>query len=319
MQDRNITAMTVPKVFPTMITPFTAENTVDYDGVDALVEWYWKNGCDGIFAVCQSSEMFYLSLEERVSIARRVVRRAGELACSGKRPRMTVVVSGHISETKEKQKEELAAMSQTGADALILLTNRFDGNSDETWTEEMREVLTWLPPDLPLGLYECPKPYKQLLSEGMLSACAETGRFAFIKDTCCDGALIARRLELLRDTGIALYNANAQTLLQTLLKGCAGYCGVMANFHPALYLWLCRNMYAASAEVVQAYLSLAAFAEQLTYPASAKYYLAEYEGLPILPGSRSVDATLLSDYQKHILMQMRTLEMYLRKALERDS
>lgn len=316
MQDQNSAAVTVPKVFPTMLTPFTAENDVDYDGVDALVDWYWKNGCDGIFAVCQSSEMFFLSLEERVAIAQRVVRRARELARSGERPPMTVVVSGHISETKEEQREELVAMSQTGADALILLTNRFNGGSDAVWAEGMREALSWLPPGLPLGLYECPKPYKQLLSEGMLAACAQTGRFAFIKDTCCDAARIGRRLKLLRGTGIALYNANAQTLLQTLKQGCAGYCGVMANFHPDLYARLCRDLFSNSAQILQSFLALAAFAEGLTYPVGAKYYLSEYEGLPLLTASRSADAALLTDYQKGILAQMRMLEMYFRKKFE---
>lgn len=318
MQDRNGAAVTPPKVFPTMITPFTAENAVDYDGVDALVGWYWENGCDGIFAVCQSSEMFYLSLEERVSIAQRVVRRAKELARLSGRPPMTIVVSGHVSGTKEEQREELAAMAQTGADALILLTNRFDGSSDAAWAEEMHDTVSRLPSGLPLGLYECPKPYKQLLSEKMLAACAETGRFAFVKDTCCDADRIGRRLRLLRGTGIALYNANAQTLLKTLRQGCAGYCGVMANFHPDLYVRLCQNLLSDSAPTLQAFLALAAFAEELTYPAAAKYYLSAFEGLPLLTCSRSVDAALLTDYQKHILAQMRTLEMYFRKTLNSD-
>lgn len=31
-------------VFPTMITPYTAENEVDYEGVKRLVKWFWKKG-----------------------------------------------------------------------------------------------------------------------------------------------------------------------------------------------------------------------------------------------------------------------------------
>jgi 4-hydroxy-tetrahydrodipicolinate synthase len=31
-------------VFPTMVTPYTKEGKVDYEGVQALVEWYWKRG-----------------------------------------------------------------------------------------------------------------------------------------------------------------------------------------------------------------------------------------------------------------------------------
>ena len=42
-------------VYPVMITPFTADNQVDWEAVDQIVEFYAKLGCDGIFAVCQSS------------------------------------------------------------------------------------------------------------------------------------------------------------------------------------------------------------------------------------------------------------------------
>ena len=34
-------------VYPTMITPFAKEGGVDFKGVEALTEWYWKKGCDG--------------------------------------------------------------------------------------------------------------------------------------------------------------------------------------------------------------------------------------------------------------------------------
>lgn len=40
---------------------------------------------------------------------------------------------------------------------------------------------------------------------------------------------------------LKLYNANSATLLETLSLGIDGYCGGMANFHPALYDWLLDN------------------------------------------------------------------------------
>ena len=56
-------------VWPVMLTPFTDHNEVDYPALERLTEWYIENGVSGLFAVCQSSEMFFLSLEERVKIA----------------------------------------------------------------------------------------------------------------------------------------------------------------------------------------------------------------------------------------------------------
>lgn len=57
-------------VWPTMLTPFTKENEVDYPALEQMIEWYIDNGVAGLFAVCQSSEMFHLTLDERVNVAR---------------------------------------------------------------------------------------------------------------------------------------------------------------------------------------------------------------------------------------------------------
>ena len=110
--------LSVSGIVAVMLTPFTDEGEVDYASLERLIEWYLANGVDALFAVCQSSEMQYLSLEERLSIARFVVRQAG-----GRAP---VVASGHVSDTLAGQIEELTAMADVGADELVLVTNRLD-------------------------------------------------------------------------------------------------------------------------------------------------------------------------------------------------
>ena len=305
-------------VFPTMVTPYTKEGKVDYKGVQALVEWYWKKGCDGIFAVCQSSEIFFLTLEERVNIGKTVVEKAKALAEVDKtRKPMKVVVSGHVSDSFEDQVEELTAMSGVGADALILISNRMDiaNTTDEKWIEDLHKLIEKIPANMPLGVYECPKPYKRLLTKKMLEACKATGRFAFIKDTCCDAEMIKERIEVLKDCDIGLYNANAQTLLETLRAGADGYCGVMANFHPEIYKWLFDNADKKEAELVQAFVCMTAFTESLAYPATAKYYVNAHEGIKIEPISRAVDCSLITEYQKSCLAQMKTLGDFVKKQI----
>lgn len=305
-------------VFPTMVTPYAKDGNVDYKGVEALVEWYWKKGCDGIFAVCQSSEIFYLTLEERVNIGKTVTEKAKALAEADKtRKPMKIVVSGHVSDAFEDQTEELTAMSKVGADALILISNRMDiaNTTDEKWIEDLHKLIEKIPSDIPLGVYECPKPYKRLLTKKMLDACKATGRFAFIKDTCCDAETVKERIEVLKDCDIGLYNANAQTLSETLRAGADGYCGVMANFHPEIYKWLFDNADKKEAEIVQAFVCMTAFTESLAYPATAKYYLNAYEGIDIEPISRAVDCNLITDYQKSCLAQMKTLGDFIKKQI----
>ncbi|WP_206098589.1 dihydrodipicolinate synthase family protein [Paenibacillus montanisoli] len=256
-------------VWPTMVTPFTSDDRIDYSGLEKLVNWYMERGVHGLFAVCQSSEMFYLTLEERAALASFVKRTA-----AGRAP---VIASGHISESFEDQVRELNRMAETGIDALVLITNRIAGQdeSDDIWIERLEKLLRQLPEEITLGLYECPYPYKRLLSPRTIKWCADQGRFRFLKDTSCDIEDIRIKLETVKGSGLQIYNANSATLLETLKLGAVGYSGVMANFHPELYVWLLENWKESVGEAVRLsdFLSLSSLIEKQLYPANAKYHL----------------------------------------------
>ena len=255
-------------VYPVMLTPFTENNEVDYEALGKLIDWYIEKGVNGLFADCQSSEMFFLSLEERVKIGEFVKKHADG--------RVPVVTSGHISDSLEDQAKELTAIAGTGADAVILLTNRLakENESDEVWLENLKKLLEMIPKDVPLGFYECPYPYKRIISPELLKWCADTGRFYYIKDTSCDIENMKAKLEVIKGTNLKLFNANTSTLLETLELGASGYSGVMANFHPELYVKLC-NIYKenpSKARKIADFLTVASLIERQVYPVNAKFY-----------------------------------------------
>ena len=190
-------------IVPVMLTPFNDVGQVDYEGLANLTEWYLNNGADALFAVCQSSEMQFLSLQERLKIARFVVSQVGG--------RVPVLASGHVSDSIEMQHEELTALSQTGIDAIVLVTNRLDpeNRGGDAFKENLTNILTLLPPELPLGLYECPAPFRRLLNDDELVFCLESGRFVVLKDVSCDLETIQRRVNLVKGTGLSIVNANA--------------------------------------------------------------------------------------------------------------
>jgi len=290
--------------FPTMITPYNDRGEVDYEAVEKLVHWYHLQGCAGIFASCQSSEIWYLPEEDRVKLAQVVVQTARPLG-------MTVVASGHVSDRFEDQVRELTRVAETGVDAVILITNRLDiaNTGDDAWIADGERLLAALPSETMLGLYECPYPYKRLLTPAMIRWCLGTNRFRFIKDTCCDAEEIARRLALLEGSNLALYNANAQTLLPSLRAGGSGYCGVMSNFHPQLYNWLVEHFLDQPelAERVAALCSMTAFTESLAYPITAKYHLSRLENIPMSLTARSRKAEDFTPYHAMCVEQMNTL------------
>ena len=304
-------------VYPTMITPYKKDGTVDIEKVKEYVRFYYDRGCDGIFAICQSSEIFFLSTEEKVLINKTVYETADELYRKHGR-KMTIVSSGHTSDTIEEQAAELNAVIESGTDALVLISNRLDINNegDDVWIANAEKLLEKLPADVNLGVYECPHPYKRLLTPRILEWCMNTGRFKFIKDTCCNAAIIKERLDILKGSGVMLFNANAQTLLEVLRYGAAGYSGVMANMHPELYVWLCKNFKEEpeKADILQSFLSTSAFIEiGVPYPLSGKYHMC-LEGIETELITRTANPPF-TDYHKSCVEKMRYLAKTMEKAI----
>lgn len=255
-------------IFPVVITPFNEGNTIDWDGYSRLIEWYIDHGSHGLFAVCQSSEMSFLSLEERCALAAFTVRQVNG--------RVPVVASGHISQSMDDQKAELRAVAETGVDAVVLVTNRLAAADEDAsvFMARMQDLLGSLPTEMTLGLYECPAPYRRLLTDDEIAWCAQSGRFAFLKDVSCDLDHIRRRLALVANTPLAINNANAAIAWPFMKSGGHGFSGVMNNFHPDLYRWLYDHgtEHPELAEELDTFLVLSAMSETLGYPKLAKHY-----------------------------------------------
>lgn len=291
-------------VWPVMLTPFTKYNKVDYKALEQLVNWYIDNGVLGLFAVCQSSEMFFLSLEERVEIARFIKEKAAG--------RVPVIASGHVSDNFEDQVRELNEIAATGVDATILITNRLakEYESDEVWISNLERLIKEIPEDMPLGFYECPYPYKRVMTKETTKWCAETGRFYFLKDTSCDIDNIKEKLEVTKGTNLKLYNANTSTLLQSLKEGAAGYSGVMANIQPKLYVKICEDYNREDLEALSDELTICSLIERQYYPVNAKYSL-KLDGLDINIECRTKEADGLTEtFKKEVQMLKRmTIKM----------
>ncbi|UEP22657.1 dihydrodipicolinate synthase family protein [Burkholderia ambifaria] len=268
MQHHQQSSATIEGIVPVMLTPFDDAGAIDYAGLERLVEWYLAHGADALFAVAQSSEMQFLSLAERAELARFVVERVAG--------RVPVVASGHISDDLDAQVAELRAAAESGAQGVVLVTNRLDPQrkGSAALLDHLHKLLARLPSDLPLGLYECPAPYRRLLSDDELRACIDTGRFVMLKDVSCDLETVKRRVALAAGSPLKILNANAAIAWDAMKAGSAGFNGVFTNFHPDLYRWLRTrgDSDPALADELSTFLVVSAVSEALGYPALAKIY-----------------------------------------------
>jgi 4-hydroxy-tetrahydrodipicolinate synthase len=265
-----------------MLTAFANDGSIDWDGVDQITDFYIESGAAGLFAGGLSAEIDQMEDAEKVALADRVVRRT-----AGRVP----VIAGAITHGPLRQQAELArAVAATGADAVTLSVCQLakPSDPDHVWCERTARLVERLPTTTRLALYECPWPYRRLLSDAMLGWVVQGDRFCFLKDTCSVIETIRARLQRIAGSSLQLFNANAETLLQSLQAGAAGFCGINANYFPELYGWLGDHFASQPRRAValQHFVTrYSAVTEGRFYPVVAKEYL-RLRGLAIGPWSR---------------------------------
>lgn len=297
-------------VWPTMITAFDDNGNLDLVGNAQITEDLVIKGADGLFTVCQSSEMFMLTLKEKITLAKCVVE-----AAAGRVP---VIASGHTSVSIEDQIEELSAMAKTGVAAVILVSNRLAKEDEDSSVllNNLKHIMDAIP-NVKFGVYECPYPYRRLLTDEELKWCIESKRIVFLKDVSCDIEIQKRRVGIAKGSELNLFNANTETLLDSLIAGYDGYNGVMGNFHIDIYKWLFQNYVseATQARKLQNELTIAGEIEKIAYPINAKYHMQQ-NNVKIALYSRRLGKEVFTEERKQEVHQLIEWETETRKTLK---
>jgi 4-hydroxy-tetrahydrodipicolinate synthase len=263
---------------PVMLTPFKSDGAIDYDVLTQLTEFYLEAGAAGLFANCLSSEMYELEPDERLKSIKHVISVA--------KGRVPVVATGTFGGPLGEQAEFIKKVGDLGADAVIMITSLLAGKDEEdaVFNQRVYELLN-LTKNVPLGFYECPEPYKRLLTPGQLSEFAATGRIIYHKDTSLDINQVRQKVKAGEiNHHFGLYDAYMGHAVESLKAGSAGLSCIQGNFFPELIVWLCNNYAnkALESEVitVQDFFTNHMDVMHHMYPTIAKYMLAK-RGLDI--------------------------------------
>ena len=158
-------------IYSLMLTPYFEDRTIDYATYEKYTEWQVSQGVDHLFAVCGSSEMTKLTLEERLKLATLSAKHKGNT---------TIVATANIEATVEENIEEIKKMEQTGVDGLVLTTKGL-GDDDDKIVDYITKLLDVA--SLPVFLYEFPGFRPHLMSGKAYGELAKTGKIWGIKDT----------------------------------------------------------------------------------------------------------------------------------------
>lgn len=266
-------------VWPVMLTPYTPEDRIDWPVVDQLVDWYLGEGAAGLFATCLSSEVLFLDEEEKAGLVERVMART-----AGRVP----VIAGVLGQPNwEARVAAVRRYESLGVVAAILSVNEW-GEADEAESSVVDRLLRFAEETspFPLGLYECPHPYKRMLSPEAVGTLAATGRFVWMKETSADPEIIAAKVAAAHGTPLRIFNANTQLIAEAVRLGCGGYSGLASNFVPRDCATLCAEasnggISANGEKLLADLITLNQERILVRYPESAKIYLREKFGIPI--------------------------------------
>jgi len=262
---------------PVMLTPFKENGLIDFDGLTELTEYYLESGARGLFANCLSSEMFDLTASERLQVVQHVMN-----ATNGSVP---VVATGTFDRDLKSQAEFIKKIADTGVQAVIVISSIIadENEKDSIFNQRIYDLLK-LTDNISLGFYECPVPYKRLISPEQLKLFIDTERVTYHKDTSLDIEQVRAKINAGAGHHFGLYDAYMVNAVKSLSAGAAGLSCIQGNYFPELVVWLCDNFnnpeLADDVQKVQDFFSNNMDVMHDVYPFSAKYCLQK-QGLSI--------------------------------------
>lgn len=276
------------KFVPVMITPFNASLKIDFDALSRLVDFYMAAGAKGFFANCLSSEMYHLDADERLALVRHVVKRV--------KGALPVVATGSFGTSIEERAEFARKMYDTGVNGVILITSHLatKEENDAALIDNFEKFFS-LTGTIPMGTYECPSPYKRIITPDVLRYLLSTNRLVYHKDTTIDLEKIKVKLEIAKNSRLEFYDAHTPNAMHSLQMGAKGMSPIAGNFYPEIFSWMCNNANnPARKEDVQWLQTELTRADAIIgegYPISAKYFLQK-RGVAVELACRSKNTPL---------------------------
>ena len=202
-----------------LVTPFKG-NRVDYDALEALIDWQLDSGIDALVILGTTGEPSTLAPSERAAIlecaAARIAGRVPMIAGTGGNDTRRV-----LAQSREAQR--------LGADALLVVTPYYNKASRSGLTAHYTAVADAV--DLPVIMYNVPGRTGLNLRPEVVAELAKHPNLCAVKEA---GGSVRAFTDLARlcGEGIAVYCGNDDMIVPAMALGARGAISVAANVIP---------------------------------------------------------------------------------------
>ena len=219
-----------------LVTPMHADGSLDWNALDALLEWHIESGTNGIVAVGTTGESATLAVQEHCDVIARVIERV-----AGRIP----VIAGTGGNATAEAVELTAEAARLGADACLLVTPYYNKPTQEGLYQHYRTVAEAV--DIPQILYNVPGRTGVDMVPETVARLADLDTITGIKEATGDLDR-GRAIIALSKGKMAVYSGDDATSTELMLLGADGTISVTANVAPAQLAEITRLALAGDAD-----------------------------------------------------------------------
>lgn len=221
---RNLTGSIVA-----LVTPFKDNGDIDFDALDALVDFHLANKTDGILVLGTTGESSTMTDAEDVAVAQHVVNRV-----NGAIP----IIGGAGSNSTAESLNKAKSLQMIGCDALLLITPYYNKSNEEGIYRHFTTVLDQT--EIPSILYNIPGRTGCSISEANVARLCQHPNVMGIKEA--SGSIsYATSVAKYLGSDFRMYSGNDDMVVPILSLGGSGVISVWANVQPAI----CHDMVAS--------------------------------------------------------------------------
>ena len=210
-----------------LVTPMTADGSIDSDSLHNLIEFHIESGTDAIVAVGTTGESATLTVAEHCDVVGQVVEQV-----NGRIP----VIAGTGSNSTIEAIELTQHARDLGVDAALLVTPYYNRSTQEGLYQHYKAIAEAV--DVPQILYNVPSRTACDLLPETVARLADIPSIIGIKEATGDLSRV-EQINTLCQTKMELYTGEDANTVDFILAGGQGVISVTANVAPAAMHDMC--------------------------------------------------------------------------------
>lgn len=216
-----------------LVTPFLEDQSVDYEGLDRLLEYHVNHATDSIIICGTTGESSTLSEEEHMDVIKFAVERV-----KGRIPVIAGTGSNSTKTTIDMSKEA----AECGADGLLIVTPYYNKTTQEGLVQHYAAVAKEA--KVPIIMYNVgSRTGLNIEAATAARIFREVDNVVGIKEASGNISQVAKVMQL-TDGKIDLYSGNDDQIVPLLSLGAKGVISVLANVAPDETHDICAKFFA---------------------------------------------------------------------------